>query len=66
MLDVSSSSIDDLDALAISIMLNQQIGKLEILDISSNQIGDEGFVSLLSALQWHPNLRELHAGEFKP
>jgi len=61
-LDLGSSRIDDLDALTMSIYLNEQHVSLELLHLGANLITDEGLINILSGLQGDTNLKELYLG----
>jgi len=61
-LDLSSSRIDDLDALTISMYLTERQFDLELLHLGTNYFSDEGLINVLSGLQYHTNLKELYLG----
>jgi hypothetical protein len=64
-IDLGSSRIDDLDALNISLYLNEQKSPIELFHVGANLLTDEGLINLLSGLQWHTNLKELYIGNNK-
>ena len=61
-LDLSSSKIDDLDAVIVSLYLAEQHTKLEMVHLGTNLFTDEGLIDILSGLQWHIGLKELYLG----
>ena len=64
-MDLSACKIDDLDAFTVSLYLNEKQNEVEVFQIGANLLTDDGLVTILSGIQWHSNLKELHIGNHK-